>query len=261
MVDPGIGVEPNHAITIRGWYLLRGRWLAGGAGEVAGVKAGVAVGAAVLVIGAVAVLLVEAVAPAAVLPAAAVVFAAVPAAAVLSVAAFVVVSLWSVVVCCAAATRTQRLPATSSNVINRLIKEACEMISFLTDPFTRSSSGPLLAHSRVSFKAGSEGPRTSAMRVVRLDWANNVGERLRSQGGLSAVGGPKVARNLACKSVARRLCPRKFYRFGQSPADRAKHKGRDVSFGLQRKIRGFAGELITPVELQTGFFQEFRGES
>jgi hypothetical protein len=96
--------------------------LLAGAGEVAGVKARVAVGAAVLVIGAVAVLLVEAVAPAAVLPAAAVVFAAVPAAAVLSVAAFVVVSLWSVVVCCAAATRTQRLPATSSNVTNRLNK-------------------------------------------------------------------------------------------------------------------------------------------
>ena len=97
--------------------------LLAGAGEVAGVKAGVAVGAAVLVIGAVAVLVVEAVAPAAVLPAAAVVFAAVPAAAaVLSVAAFVVVSLWSVVVCCAAATRTQRLPATSSNVTNRLNK-------------------------------------------------------------------------------------------------------------------------------------------
>jgi hypothetical protein len=32
------------------------------------------------------------------------------------------VSLWSVVVCCAAATRTQMLPATSSNATNRLNK-------------------------------------------------------------------------------------------------------------------------------------------
>ena len=29
VVDAAIGVDPNHAITIRGWYLLRGRWLAG----------------------------------------------------------------------------------------------------------------------------------------------------------------------------------------------------------------------------------------
>jgi hypothetical protein len=34
----------------------------------------------------------------------------------------VLVSLWSVVVCCAAATRTQMLPAISRNAINRLIK-------------------------------------------------------------------------------------------------------------------------------------------
>jgi hypothetical protein len=34
----------------------------------------------------------------------------------------VLVSLWSVVVCCAAATRTQMLPATSSNATNRLNK-------------------------------------------------------------------------------------------------------------------------------------------
>ena len=90
----------------------------------------------------------------------------------------VLVSLWSVVVCCAAATRTQMLPATSSNATNRLNKRGLRDLFILGDPFTRSTSGPLLAHRRVCFKAGSEGPRTSALRVVRLEWANNVGERL-----------------------------------------------------------------------------------
>jgi hypothetical protein len=88
----------------------------------------------------------------------------------------VLVSLWSVVVCCAAATRTQMFPATSRNATNRLIKRGLRDDFILESSFQPSSSGPVLAHRRVCCIAGSEGPRTSAIRVVRLEWANDVGE-------------------------------------------------------------------------------------
>ena len=97
------------------------------------------------------------------------------------------VSLWSVVVCCAAATRTRMLPVTSSNATNRLNKRGLRD-DFISErsfhpqhlwSFTGTQAGVL--------QGGGEGPRTSAKRVARLECANNVVELLRSQGGLSPL--------------------------------------------------------------------------
>jgi hypothetical protein len=50
------------------------------------------------------------------------------------------------------------------------------------------------------------------------------------------------------------------HRFSKATADRAQQEGRDIALGLEREVRGFAGELDPAIEEETNVFEELGGK-
>ena len=62
-------------------------------------------------------------------------------------------------------------------------------------------------------------------------------------------------------SVAGELDAPGFDRFGKAAADKAEGGSRGIAFWFKREDSGFGGEFVAAVELQTGVFQKFGGET